>query len=250
MLPSPTAQSFLASIDIKHGPRELLTSFFVKAVNAIEMRGISFEVGTFKQLLEINQQHPDSWMPLTTTFRWDIGGVDDSTGVVFIGCNASGEPVATQAARHFDWAETNFKEEAESLRFFYSDPTTQKAEQEACVVTTPVAKDVTGSVGLAGGLWIRPDYRRLQLTSITPRLARAYALANWNIETMMAIMTKANIEHGLAKRNGFQDVSWGVQMHNSPTYPNGILDVGLARLSAYELVDDLYQFLVNFKDAP
>ena len=89
----------------------------------------------------------------------------------------------------------------------------------------------------------------MELTSITPRVARAYALANWNIETMMAIMTKANIEHGLARRNGFKDVSWDVKMHKSPTYPNGVLDVGFARISAYDLVDDLFQFLANFDDA-
>ncbi len=184
----------------------------LKAVDAIARCGITLEVGTFKQLLEVNEANSDSWMPLTTTFRWDIGGEDEKSGVVFIGCDAQGVPVAAQAARQFDWQGTNFKEEAQSLRFYYADPQRQKAPEETCVVTASAATEITGSVGLSGALWFRPDDRRLMLPAILPPIARAYALTTWDIDAMMTIITTTNIERGLHKKNRFRDISWEIQI--------------------------------------
>lgn len=244
---SPIAVPFIDDVVIEHGPQDLISRFLFKALDAVEQRGIRLSFGTFEELAAVNEQNSDSWLPLTTTFRADIGGANEETGFVFMGRNAEGDAVATQAVRLFDWQSTNFKREAESLRFFYADPDRDKADGETCTVSADAATLIRGRVALAGGIWYRPDYRRLMLPAIIPRIARAYALTRWNMDAMMAIMSETNIARGLAKRNGFRDISWSVVMHRSPTFPEGDLELALARMNQMDLVDDLFRFVMDFE---
>ena len=119
-------QPILTQIQVDREPVDLLTRFFVKAVDAAARRGVRLEFGTFEELKAVNEANAASWPPLTTSFRSDIGGVDDSNGFVILGRDANGDTVATQAARLFDWRNTNFKAEAEALRFFYAAPDCDK----------------------------------------------------------------------------------------------------------------------------
>ncbi|MGI9476773.1 MAG: hypothetical protein ACR2PI_08705 [Hyphomicrobiaceae bacterium] len=239
--------AFIERLNFTYGPEELLARFFFKAVNAAAERGVFLEFGTFSDLLEANKANSDSWMPLTTTFQEELGGVTDETGVVFLGRNASGEIVATQAARMFDWSCTNFKNEAESLRFFYASPERDKAPNESCLVTAPEAAQIGGRVALGGGIWYRPDFRRLQLGEIIPRMARAYAFTLWNYDSLIATITQANVAKSFDKRVGFRDViPNSMVMRNSHTVPDGDLHLALARMTPMQLIDDMFGFLVDF----
>lgn len=247
MQDSERIDTFIERLNFTYGPEELLARFFFKAVNAAADRGVFLEFGTFSDLLEANKANPDSWMPLTTTFQEELGGVTHETGIVFLGRNASGEIVATQAVRMFDWTRTNFKDEAESLRFFYSNPERDKAPNESCMITAPEAAQVRGRVALGGGIWYRPDFRRLQLGEIIPRMARAYAFTLWNCDSLIATITQTNVAKSFDKRAGYRDVTPNsMVMRNSHTVPDGDLHLALARMTPMQLIDDMVSFLVDF----
>ena len=240
-------QPILTQIQVDREPIDLLTRFFVKAVDAAARRGVRLEFGTFEELRAVNEANADSWPPLTTSFRSDIGGVDENNGFVILGRDANGETVATQAARYFDWSHSNFRAEAEALRFFYADPERDKGVDERCIVTAPDAHEVKGKVVLGGGIWYRPDYRGLKLGEIIPRISRANAFLRWGFDEFIAIVTKANVDKAFDRRAGFRKVSRSIILRNHPTIPNGDLEVLLARVEPAQLIDDLFGFIVDFR---
>lgn len=238
---------FLDSLKIEHGPADLLSRFFFKAVSAAADRSVFLEFGTFSDLLAVNQKNSDSWMPLTSTFREVEGGVTDDTGFVILGRNLAGDVVATQSARLFEWSGTNFRTEAESLRFFYADPDRQKAPEECCLVQTEKADSIAGRVALGGGIWYRPDYRGRQLSQIITRIGRAYALTLWNYDSMIATITQNNLKTKFDRRAGYTEIEpSSIIMRHSTTYPQGDLHLALARMTPMQLVDDVFGFMVDF----
>ena len=241
------ADQFIDELVIKHGPEDLLARFFLKAADAAAQRGVYLEFGTFADLLQVNVANKDSWLPLTSTFREDLGGASDECGIVILGRNLAGEVVATQAVRRFDWHNTNFKVEAESLRIFYADPERDSARNESCIVTAPSAPEISGCVALGGGIWYRPDYRALQLSQIITRIGRAYALAQWNYSWMIATITQNNLKTKFDRRAGYRDVEpASIVMRNSTTLPDGDLHLALARMTCMQLIDDVFGFLMDF----
>ena len=245
--PKKSLNAYLNKIDICYGPQDLLTRFFLKIFNAGIERGVFLEFSTFDELLKINQLNLDSWRPITSSFRSDIGGASDDTGVVIVGRNIRGEIVATQAAKRLDWNGSNFKQEAESLRFFYADPERHRAPGEACIVTAPNATEITGNVVHSGGIWYHPSYRGRQLAELLPRLGRAYTYARWNIDHVCGVVSEANMQRRLAQRLGYSRITKLVTMRNSPGYPNTDVNLVLCHLSAIELIDDMFRFLVDFE---
>ena len=247
MTQRPDPDAFLEQLNLTYGPKEFLSAFFFKAVGAAGRRGVVLEFGSFADLLHANESNPDSWMPLTTTFREEPGGVSNETGFVILGRNTSGEVVATQAVRIFDWRNTNFKTEAQSLRFFYEDPARDSREGETCIVTAPDAETIRGRVALGGGIWYRPDFRRLRLGEIIPRLGRAYALTLWDYDILIATITQQNVGKAFDKRLGFRDIAPNSMiMRHSATVPGGDLHLAIARMTPMQLIDDLFWFLVEF----
>ena len=241
------ADQFIAQLDIRHGPVELLARFFFKAVNAAAERGVFLEFGTFADLLAVNQRNSDSWFPITTSFRDDPGGACDENGFVILGRDASGEVVATQAERLYDWRRTSMKREAEELRLFYSDPVRQKRASERCIVVAPEVADVTGLVAYSGGVWYRPDFRRRQLTEIIPRLGRAYAYGLWGFDSLAALITPQNVKKTFDRRAGYRKVTEAaVILRNSPSLPDGDLHMALALQTPNDLIDDTFAFLMDF----
>ena len=184
--------------------------------------------------------------PLTTSFRADIGGASDENGVVIFGRDEQGEVVATQAARLFDWRQTDFRREAESLRFFYADPERDKAAGETCIVTAPDAHEVKGQIVLGGGIWYRPDYRGRKLGEIIPRLSRANAYLRWKFDEFIAIVTAENVAKAFDRRTGFRKITRSIILRNHPTVPSGDLEVMLARVEPEQLIDDIFGFVMDF----
>ena len=247
MAQRPDADTFLDQLNLTYGPKEFLAAFFFKAVDAAARRGVILEFGTFADLLHTNETHPESWMPLTTTFREHPGGVTDETGFVILGRDTNGDVVATQAVRIFDWQDTNFKAEAQSLRFFYEDPERDRRTGETCIVTAGDEETIRGRVALGGGIWYRPDFRRLRLGEIMPRIGRAYAFTLWDYDVLIATITQQNVGKAFDKRLGFRDVRPdSMIMRHSATVPEGDLHLAIARMTPMQLIDDLFRFLAEF----
>ncbi|MGD9830659.1 MAG: hypothetical protein AB7E70_19995 [Hyphomicrobiaceae bacterium] len=233
-------RSLLSEIRVDHGPSDLLGRFFLKAEAQAKLKGVSLSFASFDDLVEINAQNRESWTPLIATFHPRLGGAGATNGFCIIGRDSNGAVVATQAARVFDWQDTNFYEEATSLRLFYADPERTRRQDEACIVTARATHDIVGRVVFSGGVWYRPDFRGRQLSAILPRICRAYAHTRWNSNLTVAIMAEAVMKGGITGRNGYNHVDWSVLWRNSP---RGTVNFAFAWMETQELVDDLERFL-------
>ena len=236
---------FLAGIEVNHGPQALLARYFLTAVQRVADKGVSIRFSSCDELLDINQRNLEHWFPLTTSFHPQYGNVNDSNCAVIIGENTAGDVVATQAVKLIDWTATNFKAEAESLRFFYTNPEQQKAPGERCFVTAEGADELSGLLGQTGAAWLRPDYRRSGVSEIINKTARAFAYTRWNIRETFSILTPAITKRDSGRRYGYSNVQPGVTMRNSPTSPDKDLNLCLGRISMEELTDEMFQFIME-----
>ena len=247
-MPASTAKTakFLDQLAINYGPRALLNRYFEKAVTAAADRGVYLELGTFDELMEVNRQNLDTWHPMTTSFNPQYCHLDENNSFAILGRDRRGDVVATQGARFLDWQDTEFVSEATSLRFFYDNPSHDKAKGECCFASSPQATAITGRLMHSGGIWYRSDYRGLKLGEIIPRTARAYAYTTWNIDQAFGITTMENVAKKFHLRVGYREIAGRVTMRRSPTFPDGDLELILCRLAKTDLIDDLFGFLMDF----
>jgi hypothetical protein len=213
--PSPVDRNFVDQVVIDHGPRQLLDPFFRDADAAARHAGVRLTFGDFAELVALNKANGDNWGPLIPLFDPANCSLHDDNAFCLIGRNQTGEAVATHAVRLFHWPATSFKEEAESLRLFYSATAQRKYLHEACTITAPSAREVTGRVAYSGAAWVRPDYRGRALALILPRLAKAYAFTRWRPDFIVSWMTEATYKRGLIAHVGYTTVDWAVEMRRS-----------------------------------
>ena len=236
----------LEQIEITRDPRDMLARFFLKAVAAAAARDITFEFGTFDELLAVNEANRDSWRPLTTSFHPDMGCMNDDNGLVILGRNSKGEVVATQSTIYYDWRKTTLKEEAESLRLFYGEPAKHKRANEACIVNTPEAADITGDIVLSGAIWYRPDYRGIGLANIVPRFTRAISYLQWDIDEFVALVTHENTKKQFSQRTGLGETAGSIIVRDHSILPGQDFETRLARITPLQLIDDLFGFMLDF----
>lgn len=202
-------------ITLDHGPLDILSSALQSGSELAQERGIELSFETLDTLLDVNRLHAATWLPITPTYDPRFWRGDEENAFSIVGRNESGEIVATQALRVFDWPNTDFGREAEALRIFYLDPARDARPGEACEVTARATFHVSGRVALSGGIWIRPDYRGRRLTGLLVRMGRAYAIAKYNIEWNTAVMTEAVYAAGLSRQVGHTGVDQWLLWRNS-----------------------------------
>jgi hypothetical protein len=243
--PVPLRPRLPDQITIQYGPPGLLGRFFLKADTAARERGVTLSVAPLEELMEVNRANKATWFSLVSTFDPEVGGATKDTGFCILGRNAQGDVVATQAARYFDWTDTNLKAECESLRLWYADPQRSARPDEVSRIASPSAPMLGGRVLFTGGAWYRPDFRGRLLSMIMPRLGRTLALTKWNIDYALGMMTDKVVAGGMAERCGYKRIEPGLEMWNSPMspYTKGVL----VWMPASELLDDLDRFLVEFE---
>lgn len=209
-------REFLSQVTIDYGPAELLGRLFLRWDTDLRKRGISLHFAPVESLMEVNRQNSDSWRPLVPIFDAEIGGFSEENGFCLLGRNQSGEIIAAQAARLYTLTDRTFKEESESLRLFYADPAKTAAPGEQCIVTAKSASKFTGRIVYSGAVWYRPDYRKQGLTSILPRLTKAYAFTKWYTDITLSFMIDDVVQQGTAARAGYPHVEWDVYLKNTP----------------------------------
>lgn len=187
--------------------------------------GVSLRFATLHELLDVNKANAASWRPLLPIFSPHCNDIRPGTYICWLGYNENNEVVVTQAARLFDWKDTNFHEEAESLRLFYQEPDRWRGKDESIEVTAPSARKITGRVVYTGAHWVRPDYRGKGLTAITPRMVKALAMTIWRVDFFTTIMAKDIFDRGVADRAGYWRSQWSVDLNNTPTgtFPAALL---------------------------
>ena len=240
-------RNFISDLQLTYGPTNMLGQFFLQAYSAVLERGVELSFASFGELMQINEMNLKSWRPLTSVFSIGDGGIDDENGICIVGRDANGDVVATQAVRFYQWEDTNFRAEAETLRLFYASPEDSKAPGETCSVSAPSAEKIKGRVGYGGAIWYRPDYRGGLLSTIMPRIGRVYAYSKWKTDFVVAIMTEQTVNSGFTKRIGYRNVEWDVRRTNVPSFAaeTQFLRLGLAIANVDDLLDDVFGYLLS-----
>ena len=240
MAPRSKANSFFSQLQVNYGPAGLLGRFFICAEAFAKQRGVSLSLGSMQDLLEVNSQNSATWLPLGSMLNPQFNDLNESNSFCILGRDLSGAVVATQAARVFYWDDTNYYEEAKSLRLLYDDPDESKLPDETMEIDALAAKGITGTIVYTGGAWFRRDFRGIGLLDVLPRLSRAYAHALWNPSCAVTMMVEENVRKGVYPRNGQKNIEWGVHMRNSRS---GTLHLALLWTKREEGLSDLSQFL-------
>ncbi len=242
----PLPGSFLAGLVLNHGPVQLLGRLLLAADTAARQRGVFLSFATLEELVAINRANRATWRPLLPVFDPSCGRPDPTSAICLLGRNAAGDVVVTQAARYFDWRNTSLHDEATSLRLLYRDPDAWRQQDEAVQVTAPTAHLITGNVAYTGAHWCHPDCRGKGLPAITPRIARALAIARWNVDFACTLMVDDVFARGVARRAGYLNAEWSVELKNTPL---GTLTTALLWSRRDEIVADLESFLASFVDS-
>jgi hypothetical protein len=210
-LPSAKPGDLISTITVQKGPVDVLGRFFLTADQNARARGVTLSFGSFKELVATNEANRDTWRPLHSLFDEQFHAFDPTNAFCILGRNASGDVVATQAARRIDLTGTNFYDEAVSLRMNYDHPERDKCPDEACTVTAEKTKSITGIILLGGAVWYRKDYRGKELASILPRVSRAYAYSLWEQDYTTTLMVAGVAKGGVAAASGYTNIQPEVQ---------------------------------------
>jgi hypothetical protein len=246
----PTTQhappSFISELVIKHGPLELLGRLLLAADTEAKRRGVVLSFASMRDLVATNAANSSSWRPLLPIFDPECGCFAEDSAFCLLGRNEAGEVVVTQAARYFDWRQTSFYEEATSLRLFYHDPAASRREGEAIEVTAPSARLIAGRLAYTGAHWCRPDFRQRGFPAITPRIARALAIARWDVELTCTIMAEDIYTRGIAQHAGYFNAEWAVYLKNTRT---GTFPAALLWSDRSSIIADFENFLAELVDS-
>lgn len=239
----PSSGRLPAVLQIDYGPASLLGRFFLWADSAARAKGVVLSFASLEDLVAVNRENRDTWLPLIPIFDPAVGGITARTGFVLLGRNSNGEVVATQAARLYDWPASCFHDEAASLRMFYANPAPAVERGERCEVTAPSAKAITGRVVFSGAGWYRSDYRGRGLSTLLPRISRAYAYTRWRSDYTISMFADAVLAGGMAQRCGYINVEpAAVDLVDSPM---GTVRFAFVWMDADEMLSDLDAVLAN-----
>jgi hypothetical protein len=234
--PATARGNLFDDIRVQHGPVDVIRRFLRLGEQEVLRRGISLSFATFDELLAVNEQNRDSWKPLVGVFDPRLTMLEPASAYCILGRNKLGEVVSTQAARFYDWRQTNFHDEAKSLRFIYKKPEQDKRPGEGVEVTANEAKGLGGRVVFSGAGWYRHDHRNTGLSTVLPRVSRACTLALWDPDYVLTLMAEPVLRGGFAQRGGFTHSSSGIRWTNSAL---GDIDLVLVWMTGQEACSDL-----------
>jgi GNAT superfamily N-acetyltransferase len=227
---------------IEHGPRDLLARYFFEADKRARAAGVKLRLRhDFDHLVGVNRRHRDSWPELTPVFKPRYNRLDADNAFWIEGVDARGETVVTNAARLYDLGTRSLAEELTSLRIFFDDPAPHLSAGESVEVTAPSPFRITGRVVYAGGLWVRPDYRRHGFARLLPRLTRSYALTRWNPDRFWTMVELDLDEVGMTRVYGYLEGEERIATHLASW--RGDLDYLFMAMGADRLLTNLVSML-------
>lgn len=227
------------AVTVRGGPVQEIASFLLLVDNIARERGIKLRVRTdIEELAALNKREValGNWYPMLPIFNPERSQLDASNAYWISGINDAGETVVAQAGRIFDWHGTTLAERIDTL--FYDN---QESHQPV-TVNCPSAHGVTGTVCFSGSTWFHPDYRRLGLSRILPRVSRVFAYGNFETNWTMSLVPRELVEKNIASAYGYTDIQFGI---HALGHPNGDLDMALVRMPSHELLSDLRRFVAE-----
>lgn len=224
-------------ITLDKGPIGLLGEFMLRADRAAFDRGIRLGLQQdFDQLRAVNESARASWGKLVPIFNPEHSDLDPTNAFWISGTNAQGEIVATQAARFLPLERSTLKTELKSLRLFYRAPEPHLAAGERCEVLAPSAERITGRVVFSGGGWYHPSCRGTGLSTILPRISRAYAHSRWETDYTVSMVEPVLTRKGVVQSYGYSRIEPMIRFLGSF---RGDLDLHLIWMETGELLQDL-----------
>ena len=194
---------FTEELRVQFGPKREIGRFLLEGDRALAEMGVRLYVSQdLRRLYDINRRHLDSWAPLMPVFDPDQAGVRAGRAFLFELHDDRGDVVATQVSRLLDLTGSTLKAELEQLTLFYRNPAHQAGPTERIEVTAPMASEITGRVGLSGGLWYRPDWRGKGISQVMPRMTRTFAYTTWDTDYTISFVEQPPIDHGILKLYG------------------------------------------------
>jgi hypothetical protein len=236
------ASPLLSKLTIDHGPADLLDRFFKCADAEARARGVMLSFGEMAELIEVNEQNRDSWLPLFPTYDIRCNTIGPEEAFCILGRDRCGKVVAVHAGRLFNLATSNFHDLAQSLRLMYEHPDKSKRLGETCEVTAKAARSIAGRVVFSGAAWYHPDYRGKQLSRIVPIMSRAYAFTHWNMDYMVAMMSEGVVRGGIPERTGYTNIDWDIRVTNSPL---GNVRFAFMWMEPRQLLEDIDKFVAR-----
>lgn len=242
--PPPRPHSaFLDGVRVQHGPAHILGRVFLKAEQAMRERGIALSFASFEELAEVNRRNSATWRPLLPIFDPTFAELDETNSYCLVGRNACGEVVATQGGRLFRWGDTNFFEEARTMRLFYPAPTRPRPAAESVTITAERSRQITGTVVFSGAGWYRPDYRKRDLGVILSRVSRAIAYTRWRTDATVTIMAEGVLKGGLGERAGYTTFDWALELRN---FAVGSVRTAVLWMPQAQMLEDFSTFVDGF----
>ena len=255
MKPTPTIQRsrsqpqrwpnthFLDAARVVHGPADVIGRVFLKAEQALRERGITLSFASFEELADVNRMNRETWRPLLPIFEPDYADLNASNSYCLLGRNSHGDVVATQGGRLYEWQDTNFFEEARTMRLFYADPERPAPPTESVVMTAERSRQIKGQVVFSGAGWYRPDHRKMDLGVILSRVSRALAYTRWKTDATVTLMVEGVFKGGFGDRAGYTNFDWALDLKN---FAIGSPRMAVLWMPRNQMLEDFSWFLDSF----
>ena len=206
-------------LSVNFGPAEAIGRVVLATDFAVRNLGIRLSLSSdFEELADINRANRRDWYPLMPNFDPRQSSLSADNAFWLKGVDAQGDVVLCHAVRLYAFAGTSFKEELESLRFYYGRPAEAAAAGLSIEVTAPAADRITGRVSYSGALWVRSDFRGGGLARLIPPLSRVLAVTRWYPAYHTCILMQPTVEKGMAAVYGYDHLEYAIWVRNLPGF--------------------------------
>jgi hypothetical protein len=246
----PKPGNLLQHVAINYGPADLLGRFFLKADDTARQRGVSFSIGTFDELMKLNETYREGWMRMTTMYDPEFCPNDltpDKAWMIF-GRNADGEIVTCSGAKLVDLGpNTTLHTALTNQRVFFENPERDQLPGETWTVSAPIAHSLRGKVFIGGAGWVRPDYRGRDLPGLSVRVSRAMALSKVGLDSYVSFLMDYRVKHGFDLDLGYPRGEWALSGRGTRT---GNPNTKVVYLFPDEIIEDLRRSLAELEGEP
>ena len=222
--------------------RPCLVVFFLQAEAYVKSAGIKLAFAPLAEAAAVQARNVSSWALFPPMLDCRLSAIAPERSYGLIGYGEDGEVVCAQGGRIYETGDASLADIIADQSFFYGPGHEKGPEQPGCSITAPAAAHIKGRFVYSGALWVHPDYRGNRLAAILPRISRAYALAKWNTEYTIALVSHKIAASPLLQMYGYNRIEPDFRIWNlGPTAMTGCL----MWMDQDELAADLASFMAS-----
>jgi hypothetical protein len=233
-------QPLIEGLRVDHGPITLLGRFFLLADGLLEKAGVRLVRTTLREAATAQASNTASWALFPPMLDARLSHIPDDMSYGLLGLNEQGDVVCAQGGRIYDIGSRSFSDIVADQSFFYGSEIPPKPGSPVAEVTAPSARHITGRFAYSGALWVHPDYRGRHLAGLLPRLSRCFALAKWNTQFTVGMVSENNVAPRLLASYGYKKIEPRFTITNLTPDP---MSWSILWMDRDELIDDLASFL-------